>query len=147
MGWNEPATWLAGTAVIQATSIMCSVGCVTQSLLEITILVTSKCAVAKKGAAKSESGQAVGKTAKDKAGSAVAETVQSVTSMVKGAATALRKKAVGKTPVPTPEQRYRMVQDAAYFIAERHGFERGAMDYWLAAEAEIEALLAGNGKK
>ncbi len=48
---------------------------------------------------------------------------------------------------PTPEQRYRMVQDAAYFIAERNGFKAGSMDYWIAAEIEIEAVLSGKSKK
>jgi hypothetical protein len=48
---------------------------------------------------------------------------------------------------PSPEQRYRMVQDAAYFIAEKNGFKAGSMDYWIAAEAEIAALLSGKGKK
>jgi hypothetical protein len=48
---------------------------------------------------------------------------------------------------PSPEQRYRMVQDAAYFIAEKNGFKAGSMDYWIAAEIEIEALLSGKDKK
>ena len=45
--------------------------------------------------------------------------------------------------VPSPEQRYRMVQDAAYFLAEKNGFAGGALGYWVAAEAQIEALLSG----
>ena len=53
------------------------------------------------------------------------------------------KAAPAKTSAPTPEQRYKMVQDAAYFIAEKNGFKAGSMDYWIAAEAEITALLAG----
>jgi hypothetical protein len=40
-----------------------------------------------------------------------------------------------------------MVQDAAYFIAEKNGFKSGSMDYWIAAEAEIAVLLSGKGKK
>lgn len=40
-----------------------------------------------------------------------------------------------------------MVQDAAYYIAERNGFAGGSMDYWIQAEAEIEALLSGKAKK
>jgi hypothetical protein len=44
--------------------------------------------------------------------------------------------------VVTPEQRYRMICDAAYFRAERRGFVGGsALEDWLAAEAEIDALL------
>jgi hypothetical protein len=57
------------------------------------------------------------------------------------------KAAPAKAPaVPSPEQRYRMVQDAAYFIAEKNGFKAGSMDYWIAAEAEIAALLSGKRK-
>ena len=40
-----------------------------------------------------------------------------------------------------------MVQDAAYFIAEKNGFKAGSLDYWIAAEAEIDMLLSGKGKK
>jgi hypothetical protein len=39
-----------------------------------------------------------------------------------------------------------MVQDAAYFIAEKNGFQAGSMDYWIAAEAEITTLLSGRKK-
>ena len=42
----------------------------------------------------------------------------------------------------TPEERYRMVQTAAYYIAERNGFRGDSIMYWAAAEAEISARLA-----
>jgi Protein of unknown function (DUF2934) len=51
-----------------------------------------------------------------------------------------------KPAAPSPEQRYKMVQDAAYFIAEKNGFKAGSMDYWIAAEVEITALLSGKKK-
>lgn len=35
------------------------------------------------------------------------------------------------------EQRYRMIEVAAYFIAEKDGFASNPVDYWLAAEAQI----------
>ncbi len=35
-----------------------------------------------------------------------------------------------------------MVQDAAYFIAEKNGFQADSMDCWIAAEAEITFLLS-----
>lgn len=41
----------------------------------------------------------------------------------------------------TPEERYRMVQTAAYFIAERNGFQGYPADHWLLAELEIAARL------
>lgn len=34
-------------------------------------------------------------------------------------------------------QRYRMIEVAAYFIAEKDGFASNPVDYWLAAEAQI----------
>ncbi|MDD5301440.1 MAG: DUF2934 domain-containing protein [Gallionella sp.] len=42
---------------------------------------------------------------------------------------------------PTPEERYRMVQTAAYFIAERNGFGGCSADHWVAAELEIAGKL------
>ncbi len=47
----------------------------------------------------------------------------------------------GATPI-TPEQRYRMICDAAYFRAERRGFLGGnSAEDWTAAEVEIDGLL------
>ena len=47
----------------------------------------------------------------------------------------------GATPI-TPEQRYRMICDAAYYRAERRGFIGGnPAEDWTAAEAEIDGLL------
>lgn len=47
----------------------------------------------------------------------------------------------GATPI-TPEQRYRMICDAAYYRAERRGFIGGnPAEDWNAAEAEIDGLL------
>ncbi|TCV85389.1 DUF2934 domain-containing protein [Sulfurirhabdus autotrophica] len=43
----------------------------------------------------------------------------------------------------SPEQRYRMIAEAAYYRAEKRGFEGGnsAQD-WIEAEAEITRLLS-----
>ena len=47
----------------------------------------------------------------------------------------------GASPI-TPEQRYRMICDAAYFRAERRGFIGGnSAEDWTAAEVEIDGLL------
>lgn len=47
-------------------------------------------------------------------------------------------------PVP-PEERERMIAEAAYFRAEHRGFAPGAeLDDWFGAETEIERLLAGD---
>jgi len=47
-----------------------------------------------------------------------------------------------KNPPVTPEERYRMIAEAAYFRAEKRGFVGGDMaEDWLLAEAEIDRLL------
>ena len=47
-------------------------------------------------------------------------------------------------PVPAPEQRYFMITEAAYYRAERRGFQGGdPVADWLEAEAEIETMLRG----
>ncbi len=45
----------------------------------------------------------------------------------------------------TPEQRYQMIAEAAYYLAERRNFQLGdPVQDWLQAEAEIDRRLAGN---
>jgi hypothetical protein len=46
-----------------------------------------------------------------------------------------------KVTKPTPEERYRMVETAAYFIAEQHGFQGRSDERWAQAEHEIAAKL------
>lgn len=42
----------------------------------------------------------------------------------------------------TPDERHRMVAEAAYYRAEQHGFNPDRhMEDWLAAEAEVDTLL------
>ncbi len=43
---------------------------------------------------------------------------------------------------PTPEERYRMVETAAYFIAEQHGFQGRSDEHWAAAERAIAEKLS-----
>lgn len=40
-------------------------------------------------------------------------------------------------------ERYRMTEIAAFYLAERNNFSGCAVDYWIAAEAEIAKKLAG----
>lgn len=54
---------------------------------------------------------------------------------------AAKRAAVVKSTI-TPEQRYCMVAEAAYFHAERRGFRGDPVQDWIAAEAEIAALLS-----
>ena len=46
-----------------------------------------------------------------------------------------------KKPVISPEQRYKMIEEAAYYIAERHGFNGDSVYFAALAEAEINARL------
>jgi hypothetical protein len=39
-------------------------------------------------------------------------------------------------------ERYKMIEVAAYYIAEKNGFAGHAADYWIAAEKEIDKKLA-----
>ena len=65
---------------------------------------------------------------------------------------AARKKAAPKRPsrkvAPklqvSPEERYRMIQEAAYFQAEKEDFNCDPWKCWLVAEAEIAARLSGS---
>lgn len=68
----------------------------------------------------------------------------------KKAATAATKKPAAAKRAPTakqmnvtPEQRYKMIAEAAYYHAERRGFTGDPVQDWIAAEAEISAQLAG----
>lgn len=60
---------------------------------------------------------------------------------VKSAAKKAAPVSAPKKPVVSPEQRYRMIQDAAYFLAERHGFNGDSAYFWSLAEAEINSQL------
>jgi hypothetical protein len=45
---------------------------------------------------------------------------------------------------PSAEERYRLIQEAAYFRAEKEGFNSDPWKCWLVAEAEIDAQLASS---
>ncbi len=53
--------------------------------------------------------------------------------------TTVKKSATKKTKATTAdlEQRYRMIEVAAYYIAEKDGFAGSPVDYWIAAELQI----------
>lgn len=42
-----------------------------------------------------------------------------------------------KTATGSLEERYRMIEVAAYYIAEKDGFAGNPVDYWIAAELKI----------
>ena len=41
----------------------------------------------------------------------------------------------------SPEERYRMVEVAAYYIAERNNFAGSPVEYWSQAETQISIML------
>lgn len=96
---------------------------------------TPKTTPAAKKTAPAAKPKTVGKTTPKKPAAKAATTTKSGTA---GTGTAPR-----KNTAPSAEQRYRMVQDAAYYLAEKNGFKGGALDYWIAAEAEITLILSG----
>lgn len=54
---------------------------------------------------------------------------------------AAKKPAVKKTAAPGAEERYRMIEVAAYYIAERNGFSGDNAAYWAEAEIQIANQL------
>ncbi len=64
---------------------------------------------------------------------------------------ATTKKSAGKKPAASKpaksrkiggEERYRMIEVAAYFLAERNGFKGNPVEYWTAAEIQISKMLS-----
>lgn len=52
------------------------------------------------------------------------------------------RKAAPKPRVISAEERFNMIQTAAYYIAERNGFAGDSSRFWVEAELEIEQRLA-----
>ena len=114
---------------------------------------TKKPSVAKKGAATTTTSAAAAANARTarKAGLVAGEgnmrrkkTSQSMpadTGSQKPARTRGTTAAKIASAMPSPEQRYRMVQASAYFLAEKDGFQGPAAHYWALAEREIAAQL------
>lgn len=73
---------------------------------------------------------------------AAAATAKKATGRKKGAPRRTSKKAAAGRQV-SAEERYRMIQEAAYFRAEKEGFDCDPWKCWLVAEAEVDAQLAG----
>lgn len=105
---------------------------------------TAKATVAAKKVAAKKTVAAVvkPKTAKTQAAKKTAAPPAAVKPAAKKAPVEKSKSAAKKTAsTPTLEERYRMVETAAYFIAERHGFQGGSTEHWAAAEKEIAEML------
>ena len=47
-----------------------------------------------------------------------------------------------------PQERHAMIAEAAYYMAERRGFESGhELEDWLVAESQIDAVIAGGAAR
>ncbi|AOV17147.1 hypothetical protein BJI67_08815 [Acidihalobacter aeolianus] len=92
----------------------------------------------------------------DTTATTAAKTASKAPAKAASTATAKAKSAAPKTAAPrtrkpktatiqvTPEQRYRMISEAAFYIAEKHGFDPSrSLDDWLEAETLIDAELGG----
>jgi hypothetical protein len=92
-------------------------------------------------AAKAPKTKATAKAAdKTKASSKKAPSKKTTTTSPKGTHKP-RSRAV-KKPSITPEERWKMISDAAYYIAEKRGFQNNNPEAdWLQAEAQIDATL------
>ena len=117
----------------------------TKKSIAVTKSATEKKPVAKKPPAKTASKATPAKAATPKPRVAKPATPKAKVEKQPAAKSATAKskasKGNGATPI-TPEQRYRMICDAAYFRAERRGFIGGnPAEDWTAAEAEIDSLL------
>lgn len=51
------------------------------------------------------------------------------------------KKTTAKRRKISAEERYKMIETAAYFIAEHHDFKGNPTDFWIAAEAEVNKAV------
>jgi hypothetical protein len=62
----------------------------------------------------------------------------------KSAAPRVAAKKNGPEKQTSLEERFRWIQEAAYFKAEKEGFNCDPSECWLAAEAEVDARLASS---
>ena len=69
---------------------------------------------------------------------AAKKTAPKKTAAAKPAAPAKTKSSTRKI---SAEERYKMTEVAAYFLAERNGFKGNPVEYWEQAEAQISQLL------
>lgn len=88
--------------------------------------------------ASEEKKPAVKKTAAKTAEAAVKKAAPKKTTSAKPAAAAKTKTSPRKI---SAEERYKMTEVAAYFLAERNGFKGNPVEYWEQAEAQISQLL------
>ncbi|MFW5432531.1 MAG: DUF2934 domain-containing protein [Methylophilaceae bacterium] len=54
---------------------------------------------------------------------------------------AAKKSAVKKARKISAVERYKMIEIAAYYIAEQNNFQGNAIDFWIAAEEEVSKKI------
>jgi len=81
--------------------------------------------------------------AEKRKGTTVRGTAKKAGNRKKAASKGAGKKA-GLEKQPSPEERFRLIQETAYFKAEKEGFSSDPSECWLVAEAEVDARLAGS---
>jgi hypothetical protein len=97
---------------------------------------------------------ATSKTATKKAATAKKTPVKKSAANKAAPKAAATKKVAAKKPAPKKAstakpatmsgfERYKMIEVAAYYLAEKKGFAGHSADYWTAAEKEIDKKLAG----
>jgi hypothetical protein len=97
--------------------------------------MTETTATPEKKAVKSKKAATAKTAAKPKASPAKTATAAKKTTVAKTKAKPAAKKTKA-TPADL-QQHYKMVEVAAYYIAERNGFAGNPVDYWIAAELQI----------
>lgn len=106
-----------------------------------TAKTPAKKVVAKKTVAATTEAKKTRSVAVKKVPVSLAETKAPVKAKPAAASKAKNKPKNKPKNILSPEERYRMVQMAAYFIAERHGFQGRSDAHWAAAEQEIANKL------
>jgi hypothetical protein len=83
-----------------------------------------------------------------KAAPSAAKTVaKNASAAAKKPATSAKRASAGATKTSfTPQERYRMIAEAAYYRAERHSFMGDPVQDWIEAEREINTMLSGKKK-
>ena len=78
---------------------------------------------------------------KNKAASSQKAAAKKATTTAQRGAKKPRSRAVKKSSI-TPEERWKMISEAAYYIAEKRGFQNSTPEEdWFQAEAQVDAIL------
>jgi hypothetical protein len=85
---------------------------------------------------------AVSKSEKTATKTPVKKTETKKPAVKKATAAKTTTKSTAKARKISAEERYKMIEVAAYYIAEHHHFQGNAIDFWIAAEEEVRKKIA-----